>query len=716
MSPDTDETWGAEADVDGPADGVDNGYAEDGETVPGGHDALMKFIKSANIAVDLTDDQLGNIGDRVTREYNIDKDSRAEWEVQIDKALDLALQKPEAKNTPWPNASNVKFPLMTSAAIQFAARAYPAIVPGGNIVKCKVVGSDSQPKEPQQDPGMAPQGQPGMGQMPGAQLMGPQHPGMMLQGQGQRDGEKRARAGRISRHMSYQLSEEMEEWDEDTDRLLHVLPIVGCLFRKTWFDPGLRRNVSLMVLPTDLVVHYSTKSLETAPRITQEIELHPHEITEKIRSGLWRNEELGRPADADANDDDAPHSFLEQHRLLDLDDDGYPEPYIVTVHKETSKVMRIVARYDESGILVNPKGEVTRIEPIQYFVKYGFIPSPDGGFYDVGFGVLLNPINAAVNTVINQMLDAGTLQNTGGGFIGGGLKIKGGNLRLRLGEYKVVDAPGTTVAQNVVPLQHPGPSPVLFQLLGLLVDAGREIASIKDILTGEAPKNQPAATTMAMIEQGMKVFTAIYKRIHRSLKRELKMLYRLNRIYMDPEVYFTVLDEPEAIAQADYEDKSMDVIPVSDPNVVTDMQKMARAQFVGEFKDDPWIDGREARRRMFDAASIEDVDTLLLDKLPEDPRLVMDVADQEIKQADIHLKEADQELNRVKTDITGANQELKERQQELKEKQAEIAELVAADEMANKTRLTVAQIEKIQAETDKIEAETKEVGHAEPVY
>ncbi|KKN77975.1 hypothetical protein LCGC14_0355400 [marine sediment metagenome] len=680
----------------------------------GSHAVLMGFIESDNIAADLTDEQLTAIGEKVKREYEIDDNSRKAWLDQIDKAMDLALQVVEAKNTPWPNASNVKFPLMTSAAIQFAARAYPAIVPGSNIVKGKVIGSDSpippppgpEPREgalPQQ-PGMEPQAAPGgpsasPGQPPGPQVgepgmqgwspgMAPQGPGMAPQQPQTREGEKRDRAGRIGRHMSWQLTEEMEEWEEDTDRLLHVLPIVGTLFRKTWYDPDRDRNASEMILPKDLVVNYAAKSLETAPRITQEFEKYPTQITENQRMGIWLDEDLGLPADG-GDDDDAPHDFLEQHRTLDLDEDDYPEPYIVTVHKETSKVLRIVARFDADGVLINQAGEVAKIKPVEYFTKYGFIPSPDGGFYDVGFGLLLNPINAAVNTSINQMIDAGSLQNAGGGFIGSGLRIKGGVVRIKPGEYKMVDATGGTVAQNVVPLQHPGPSPVLFQLLGLLIEAGREIASIKDILTGgEDPANTSPTVVLAMVEQGMKVFTSIYKRIHRSLKHELKLIYRLNRLYLSPEVYFTLLDEPEAIAQEDYEDESMDVIPVSDPKVVTDMQQMARAQFLTSFADDPWFDGREIRRRVLEAADIEEVDKVLRDQPPENPQVVLESAKQEIEQAKVSIDQAKLELEDIKVRIAAAKQEAEEAK-------GETDSLIEADKMVLATAKNEAEIDKL---------------------
>ena len=581
-----------------------------------------------NIADLMEAHELAGIGGKVKREYEIDLASRTQWKEQIDKAMDVAMQVAEAKTYPWSGAANVKFPLMTSAAIQFAARAYPAIVPGRDVVKAKVIGKDP-------------------------------------------DGEKRRRASRVGRHMSWQLTEEMEEWEEDTDRLLHMLPIVGCLFRETWFDPMAGHNRSAMILPEDLVVHYDTRSLDACPRITKRFELYPAEITERMRTGIFRELELGRPSGA-ADDESAAHVFLEQHRTLDLDEDGYPEPYIVTVHEERAEVVRITLRCEAQDVELGDDGRIARITPTRYFTKYGFIPSPDGGFYDVGFGTLLNPLNAAINSTLNQLLDAGHLQNTGGGFIGSGLKLKGGTMRFKPGEYKVVQATGANIRDNVLPLPFPGPSLVLFQLLGLLIEAGKDITSVKDVMVGDQPTaNQPAATTLALIEQGMKVFSAIYKRIRRALKAELKKLYRLNRIYLAEQTYFTVLDESHAAAKADYEDQSLDIVPVSVPSVVTDMQRLARAQFLMQFVDMPGIDSQAIIRHQFEAANIEDTEQLWSkEPPPPSPQEVM-------AKAQMQREAAELAIDRAEVIIKGAETEAK-----IAKIEAEIIKLLADAEAA----------------------------------
>lgn len=574
-------------------------------------DRLAEFMAADNIAEMLSDEELGEIGARVVREYKVDKNSRSDWEDDQAEAMDLAMQVAEEKNYPWPKAANVKYPLLTSASIQFAARAYPAIVNGPEIVRCKVNGADP-------------------------------------------NGEKAKRGERISRHMSWQLSDEMEEWEEETDKLLHVLPIVGMAYRKSYFNPETGRNCAELVTADKLVVNDNCKDLATTPRITHLLDpLHPFEIKQRERQGLWLEREYGRAADSD-DDEDAPHQFLEQHRRLDLDEDGYPEPYIVTVHEATAQVVRIVANYKQRDIAVNQQGEIAKIDRERIFTPYGFLPNPRGGWHCIGFGYLLRPLNEAVNTTLNQMLDAGTLQNTGGGFIGRGARLRGGVIRTRPGEWKPVDVGGDNLRNNMVAFQHPGPSVVLFQLLGLLIDAAKDISSVKDVMTGETQgRNESPTTTLALIEQGMQVFSAIYKRIFRSLRKELQIQYRLNSLYLDPDTYFTLLDETEAVGPQDYELEDLDVIPVADPNTVTNMQRLGRAQWLMQFAADPWFNGREIRQRMLEAASIDGIDDLLVEQPPGDPKVAEAADKMDIEKRRLHLDQIELEgkLTKIEAEV-----------------------------------------------------------------
>lgn len=618
VRPDGDGTGEAGADgtgVDGfGADGTDmGGSGLDGPDMALA-ERLRRWIESPNIAEELDDATRGRVADRVARDWRADETTRAEWKDNCRRWLDLAQQVAEPKTYPWPGASNVIYPLLTVAAVQFAARAYPGIVRDRDVVRGTVLGDDSGVKLP--DP-----------LRPGQVLVGPDGAPLWLVP----PGAKRARATAIGRHMSWQLLDEMAEWEEQTDKLLLKLSIIGTMFRKTYFDPALQRNVSETVDPLRLCIDYHAKSFATAPRITEEIDLYPWEIEEQIRAGLFLEQDYGANHDA-GEDGDAPVTFLEQHRRLDLDGDGYAEPYIVTIARDSGRLARVAAGFDMDGVLFDARDHrIRRIEAIAYYTKFSFIPSPDSAIYDIGFGTLLHPLNAAVNTSLNQMFDAAHLANAGGGFVGSGMSLNTGSVRFQVGEYKVVNTPGATLRENLVPLQFPGPNPVLFQLLGFLVDAGRDIASVKDILSGAMPGgNVSGMLGLAVIQQGLKVFSAIFKRIHRSLGMEFRKLYRLNRLYLPDESGFRDGSAFFRVTRADYE-MGAGVEPVSDPEIVTDMQQLARANFLLAFKDDPWCDGHEIRRRAFEAAAIGLVDKVLRPSPASDPAAMTRAADLDLR-------------------------------------------------------------------------------------
>lgn len=631
---------------------------------------LLGWIKSTNIAPDLDDATLHEMGDRVKREFEIDDNSRSDWKTKTEEAMDLAMQVAKEKQFPWPKAANVIYPLVTTASTQFAARAYPAIINGRSIVKGVVIGDDKG------TPAIDPQtGQPVIQPGPVNPETGQQTPVPVWQ---VAPGEKRTKADQIGDHMSWQLLDEQPEWEPETDQLLHLLPIVGCVFRKTYFDPGKGRNCSVMVSPMNGVVNYHAKSLETAPRFTEIIQFYPLEIEEMERSGVFISPKTpyGEAENADG-DKDAPHEFLEQHRYWDLDNDGYPEPYIITIHKSSGQVVRVVARYDAEGIHFNKNThKIVKIEPVHYYTKYDFLPNPDGGIYAIGFGQLLRPINESINTVLNQLLDAGTLVNAGGGFIGKGLSMNAGAIRFQMGEYKTVNVTGGTLKENIVPMQFPGPSAVLFNLLGFLVEAGKEIAVVKDVLTGDQKaSNVPATTTLALIEQGLKVFTAIYKRIHRALKAELAKLYRLNRVYGDDQFNYKVGDTWKQVLKSDYVNGS-GVEPVSDPSMVSDMQRMGRAQFLLGFRMDPNVNGVEVLKRAFSAADIDNIPELVNEQPAPNPAIAikgheLDMKDQEV-QATVRgkrateLKDMSQAiLNLANADAVAGDQHIKWLNQQL---------------------------------------------------
>jgi len=295
---------------------------------------------------------------------------------------------------------------------------------------------------------------------------------------------------------------------------------------------------------------------------------------------------------------------------LDLDEDGYKEPYIITIHKQSKKVFRIVNRFKK--IHTSPDKKIIKIDPIQYFTDFHFIRSPDGGFYSMGFGSLLLPINKAINTLINQLIDSGTLNNMQGGLIGRGLRMKNGTIRFKMGEWQVLDAAsGDDLRKNIFPWPTKEPSPTLFQLLSLLMQVGKDLSSTTDVLSGKSPAQNVASGTISqLVEQGTKVFVAINKRLYRSLKKEYRKLFELNAKYLTQEEYANVMDEEAADVKVDFDLVGLDVTPVADPTVSTDTQRVAKA---GALQGLRTADPREADKLLLQAMQLdEDVIAKLL--------------------------------------------------------------------------------------------------------
>ncbi len=529
--------------------------------------SLRALVEATNIAEKLEKEVLEKISQQVSEGYEYDLSTRSDWEKNIDNWTDLALQVKEEKNFPWRGASNVKYPLLSTAAMQFNARSYPSLVPSsGNVVKAEVIGKDPT-------------------------------------------GEKLAHSQRISTFMSYQLLHEMSSWEEDMDKLLIMLPIVGTIFKKTYYNSTLKHNVSELILPKDLVVNYWAKSLEDAERVSQRLLLNKRQVKERQMAGLYLDDvELGEPTLIDSvktnavvkQDTTLPYEIVEQHTYYDMDDDGYAEPYVITFERSSKKVLRIAARFDETTIFTDEANELQKIEPIHYFTKFSFIPNPDGGFYDIGFGLLLSPINESVNTLINQLIDAGTLNNLQGGFLGKGLKLKLGEQRWTPGEWKTLNTTSDDLRKQILPLPTKEPSNVLFELMGTLVTSGKELASVAEIFVGKMPgQNTPATTTMATIEQGMKVFTAVYKRIFRALKSEYKKLFRLNSVYLDPSKYEAVMDIQ--VLPDDFDNAKYDVCPSADPSTPTQTERLMKAQGLLELLPLGTLDPLEVTRRVLEA-------------------------------------------------------------------------------------------------------------------
>lgn len=579
-----------------------------------------ELINEINIADKLDEKTLNDISNVVSRGYEADKVSLKDWLDALDKYTQMALQITSRKTYPWENASNVKFPLLATAAQQFAARAYPTLVPAtGDIVKCRVIGSDPQ-------------------------------------------GQKEARAIRISKHMSYQLCYEMTEWEEDMDRLLIALPIAGTVFKKSYFDTDLGRNKSCIVYPKNLIVNYWAKCLETAERVTEVHEMSKRVIREKQLAGVYLDIDLGDPNYSNdqisksdpterrpvENDETTPYVILEQHTFYDLDDDGYPEPYIIVFEENSKKILRITARFTEENVKVDGD-KILKITPTQYYTKFSFFPNPDGGFYDVGFGRLLGSLNHSVDTIVNQLIDAGTLSNLQSGFISKGLKMKMGDSKFTPGEWKPVNATGQDLKSGILPLPTGQPSTVLYQLLELLIQNSKELASISEIFVGKMPgQNTPATTTMATVQEGMRLFTAIYKRVYRALGEEFRKLYVLNGIYLNDQEEVDVLDEP--IQQSDYHGNPNDVVPSADPSAASQDIRAQKAERLAQMLQLGTINPMEVTKRMLIAYEEPDIEKLIQQPPPPPPDPKMEAMklkaqlDQKKAESDLQMKQIDAQI------------------------------------------------------------------------
>lgn len=666
--------------------------ADDGQGKPATKESLSAYVASKNLCEDIDADALKDIGKSVVEWTDSDEDNRTEWKGRYEEYLKLASQVKENKSYPWPGAANVKFPLLTTAAMQFAARAYPALVPGPNLVAGLVIGRDE-------------------------------------------GGLKQQSAERVGRHMSYQLLYDMPDWEEEMDKLCLILPIAGCLFKKTYYDHFEGRNCSELVLPTDLVIDYYAKTVESAARKAQYVWRTDNEIKERVAKGLFCDLDYGMAQGEEKptaknkidgvqipqQDRWTPHKFIECHCYWDLDDDGYEEPYVITVHYETQQVARIVARYDVNSIetVVDPKTgkeKLFRIKPIEYFTKFGFIPNPDGSIYDVGFGLLLGGINEAVNTLTNQLLDAGTLSNLQAGFLGRGIRVRGGNSRFQPGEWKPVDFTGDDIKKHIFPLPTKEPSDVLFKLLETLVTSGKELASVAEIFVGKMPgQNTPATTTMATIEQGLKVFTAIYKRIYRALGKEYQKLFYLNALNLpDEKIYFTI-NEPEgpegaSVEKQDYSIDNISVKPKADPNIVSSAQKVTKVQTIGALLQLGTINPKEYTKRFLEASEIENIKPLMSDDSGQKPyqpspppevqkaQMEMQASQQENQQKG-QLAQADAQqkaqLNQQKAQIDAAKA-----QQDSQSKQLDMAIKAADAKMKETQALLDIMHTKVQGQVD----------------
>ena len=531
-----------------------------------------------NLAEVLDSSSLQTLSSELVDAFEQDKESRKDWLDVFTKGLELLGIQTEEREEPFPGATGVHHPLLSEAVTQFQAQAYKELLPSGGPVKTRVMGNES--------------------------------PEAMSQSQ------------RVKEFMNYQITEVMQEYDPEMDSLLFYLPLAGSAFKKVYYDNLLGRATSRLVKAEDLVVAYETTDLETSPRFTHVISMTGNDLKKLQMNGTYRDVQIGEAGvDLEYNEakekidelqgmeppltDYNEYSVLELHvnlELPDIDDYGFAVPYIVTILEDSDEILSIRRNWEQGDELFRKK---------EYFVHYKFLPGL--GFYGFGLIHMIGGLTKSATSILRQLIDAGTLSNLPAGFKARGMRVQGEDEPLRPGEFRDVDVPGGTIRDALMPLPYKEPSNVLTQLLGVIIDSGRRFASIADMQVGDIGSQQlPVGTTVAMLERGTKVMSAIHKRLHFAQKKEFRLLAGIFSRSLPPVYPYDVPGASREIKAQDFDSK-VDIIPVSDPNIFSMAQRVMLAQQELQMAQAaPQIhDLREAYKRMYEALEVKDIDGIL---------------------------------------------------------------------------------------------------------
>jgi hypothetical protein len=530
----------------------------------------------SNLAEFMSDDDMNVIANELIGKFDEDKSSRKDWEETYTKGLDLLGFKYEERSQPFQGASGVTHPVLAEAVTQFQAQAYRELLPAGGPVRTQIVGKENLLKQQQ--------------------------------------------AERVSDFMNYQIMHVMEEYDPELDQMLFHLPLAGSAFKKVYFDNNLGRAVSKFVPADDIVVPYTATDLQTSERVTHVIRRSENEIKKMQVTGMYRDVSLSVSTEEDrvlnkereisgvekSDYADDMYTLLEIHCNLDLpgfeDQSGVKLPYIVTVDEGSGKVLSIYRNYRENDPLYRKD---------QYFVHFKFLPGL--GFYGFGLVHMLGGLSRTATAALRQLIDAGTLSNLPAGFKARGLRIRDDDNPLQPGEFRDVDAPSGDLRAGLLPLPYKEPSQTLYALLGFVVQTATRFATVADQKIGEnLGANAPVGTTMAMMERGTKVMSAIHKRLHYGQKVEFTLLAQIFAEFLPTMYPYEVEGGPPQIKQQDFDGK-VDVLPVSDPNIFSVSQRVVLAQTQLQLaQSNPQAHNvYEAYRRMYAALGVTDISAIL---------------------------------------------------------------------------------------------------------
>lgn len=541
-----------------------------------------------NLAEFLSDSELAEVSNDLMDQYTSNKASRQDWEETYSNGLELLGFKYEDRTVPFRGATGVTHPVLAEAAVQFQAQAFNELLPPDGPVRTAVLGSQTHAKVEQ--------------------------------------------ASRVKNFMNYYITNVMEEYTPEFDQMLFNLPLAGSTFKKVYFDDTLGRPVSKFVPAEYLVVPYETTDLLTCPCVTHVVRTSLNDLRKQQVSGFYRDvavlpsqqgttsisEETDYIDGMSASNVDYDCTLLEFHADLDLagyehkDEDGEETgikvPYIVTISEENNKVLAIRRNYQEEDPLTTK---------IQYFVHYKFLPG--FGFYGLGLIHTIGGLSRTATAALRQLIDAGTLSNLPAGFKARGLRIRDDDTPLQPGEFRDVDAPGGQIRDSLMPLPFKGPDQTLYQLLGFVVDAAQRFATITDMKVGDGNQNAAVGTTVALLEQGSRVMSAIHKRLHYAMKTEFKILARVMEESLPPVYPYDVPGAESTVKATDFDDK-VDVLPVSDPNIFSQSQRIALAQTELQMAmQAPDIHNiPEVYRRVYDALGVKNTDMILISDTPNE--------------------------------------------------------------------------------------------------
>ena len=540
-----------------------------------------------NLAEDMDDSVLTSISSDLISEFKKDKESRGDWEKSYISGLDLLGFKYRDEGQPFKGASGVTHPLLSEAVTQFQAQAYKELLPPDGPVRTQVLGDMSKEKEDQ--------------------------------------------ASRVKEFMNYMLMDKMEEYTPEFDQLLFYLPLAGSAFKKIYYDETRARAVSKFVPAEDLVVPYYASDLMDCERITHVIKMTENDVLKKQKGGFYRDVELMPTQEESEVSEkynemegitsqgprDYQFNILEMHVDLDLEEYENPNadknikvPYIVTIDEGSQEVLSIYRNFKPDDEMLNRN---------EYFVHYKFLPGL--GFYGFGLIHMIGGLSKTATSALRQLLDAGTLSNLPAGFKSRGIRIRDDEQPFQPGEFRDVDAPGGNIKDQFQILPFKEPSNVLFQLLGFVVQAGQRFAAIADMAVGNDAQNRAVGTTIALLERGSRVMSAIHKRCYYSMRQEFRLLAKVFGTYLPPIYPYSVYGGNRLIKIADFSDE-VDVIPVADPNIFSMAQRVTLAQTQLQIAQSaPQLHNiREAYRRVYESLGTKQVDNLLKPEKPPIPK------------------------------------------------------------------------------------------------